>query len=723
MEPLNPQRSKMKKTFSSRQVRFFLLFAAFYLMTAALIVFSNLPPSDRQLVPGEKAPHTVRARLDFFYESPGERELRFNTVRSNTPPVYRFNGRWKENLTNRWSRLSRVFKATNEADLRHKALEEGFLFTPPVIKKLLEEGIFIDAAFKKYQGWYSTLSHDFLLCDHLEDQGRFNQFLVIQQSGQDWQDSARFLECPPDLFLLNQWSEQRLSRLSLPERKVAVEILYNCAIPSVILDENARSNHIQFELAKHDARDWVRKGNFLVRRGDTLDRDTIDLLMNHRKAVEETLVPRIPVLLILALALFALLLYRFQKFEYPTFRKLYNIITALLFFMIAQLGYAFGPVVTGEFPGLPMFLVLPFAFACISLPTLLNNTRAAIILLISYSLFYVFYPSFEWYSFTQLIVLSLTTIYIGQIVKSRNDYLPAAAIIAGIGLVFALLYPVVSSEATPNHWPLLIMAALVNGLLCVVLSAGLSPIIENILNIPTRFRLLELTNPTSSPLLRLLKNEAPGTYNHSILLGDMCEAAAEKLGIDSFLARAGGYFHDIGKTQIPEYFIENQENENLHDEIKPSVSVSVIKSHIKIGVELARKYRIPEEVIDYIREHHGTTSIAYFYHQAQGLFGDEHVNIEDYEYAGPKPRSKGTALLMLADSVEASVRAYSRNNERFTTKIIEDIIEDIISKRLEQGQFDDCDLTLQDLRIISEEFFKFLAGYYHKRIEYRKAGL
>ena len=246
------------------------------------------------------------------------------------------------------------------------------------------------------------------------------------------------------------------------------------------------------------------------------------------------------------------------------------------------------------------------------------------------------------------------------------------------------------------------------------------PLLENIFNIPTRFRLLELTNPTLSPLLNKLRTEAPGTYNHSLLLGDMCEAAAEKLGIDSLLAKGIAYYHDIGKAEISEYFIENQDGKNRHDELKTSISVSVIKSHTKLGVELARKYRLPEEIISGIREHHGTTAISYFYHQALGLLGDENVNISDYEYPGPKPQSKETAILMLADGIETTVRAYAQNNERFTTKIIEDIIEDVIQKRIAQGQFDECNITLRELKITADEFFKLLAGYHHKRIEYKK---
>jgi hypothetical protein len=364
---------------------------------------------------------------------------------------------------------------------------------------------------------------------------------------------------------------------------------------------------------------------------------------------------------------------------------------------------------------------MPFAILSISLPLLLRNDRVAIIILISYSFFSFFYPIFDIITFFNLIIISLSTIYTSQLLKNRNDFFIAGIFIGLIETLFSFIFTMYYRSSTDiREWGIIILFAFGNGFISSILSLGLMPLLENIFNIPTRFRLLELTNPTLSPLLNKLRTEAPGTYNHSLLLGDMCEAAAEKINIDSLLAKACAYYHDIGKAENPEYFIENQDGINKHDDLKTSISVSVIKSHTKLGVELARKYRLPEEIISGIREHHGTTAISYFYHQAMGLLGDENVNISDYEYPGPKPQSKETAILMLADGTETTVRAYALNNEHFTTKIIEDIIEDVIQKRIAQGQLDECNITLRELKIVANEFFRLLAGYHHKRIEYKK---
>jgi hypothetical protein len=170
----------------------------------------------------------------------------------------------------------------------------------------------------------------------------------------------------------------------------------------------------------------------------------------------------------------------------------------------------------------------------------------------------------------------------------------------------------------------------------------------------------------------------------------------------------------------PQYFIENQEQKNPHDEIKPMISVSIIKSHVREGVEIAHKYNLPEEIIDFIREHHGTTTISYFYHQAAGMYGDQNVNREDFTYPGPVPHNKFTAILQIIDTVEATVRSYVQNSERFSASNIQDIIEDSVTKRMNEGQFSSCELTLRDMDVIKQTLFKDLQSYYHRRIEYLK---
>jgi len=252
-----------------------------------------------------------------------------------------------------------------------------------------------------------------------------------------------------------------------------------------------------------------------------------------------------------------------------------------------------------------------------------------------------------------------------------------------------------------------------NGLLSAILAIGSLPYLENAFGITTPVKLLELGNP-SHPLLRRLLLEAPGTYHHSIVVGNLAEAAADAVGADGLLVRVASYYHDIGKIKRPEFFIENQLlSPNPHDKMSPGLSTLVITSHIKEGLELAREYRLPPAITAILQQHHGTTLVSYFYHQAAAE-SQGGVAEDDFRYDGPVPQSKEAALVMLADSVEAAVRSLTSP----TQGKIDGLIRKIIKDRLADGQLDQSDLTLRDLDRVAAAFSRVIAGIYHPRVEY-----
>jgi putative nucleotidyltransferase with HDIG domain len=225
---------------------------------------------------------------------------------------------------------------------------------------------------------------------------------------------------------------------------------------------------------------------------------------------------------------------------------------------------------------------------------------------------------------------------------------------------------------------------------------------------------LELSNP-SQPLLRRLLIEAPGTYYHSILVGNLSEAAAEEVEANSLLCRIGAYYHDIGKLKRPYFFKENQiTKDNPHDKITANLSALIITSHVKDGIEMARKYKLPSSVINIIHQHHGNTLVAYFYHRALNSEGSEQVTEDKFRYLFPKPQTKEAAIVMLADSVEAYIRSLTEP----TQEQVEAGVKKIIRDKLQDGQLEQCDLTLKDLDNIARAFVKVLAGIFHDRIEY-----
>jgi putative nucleotidyltransferase with HDIG domain len=248
---------------------------------------------------------------------------------------------------------------------------------------------------------------------------------------------------------------------------------------------------------------------------------------------------------------------------------------------------------------------------------------------------------------------------------------------------------------------------------------GILPFIEKSFRITTSMTLLELAD-ASHPLLRRLAVEAPGTYNHSLQVATIAEAAAEAIGVNSLLCRVASYYHDVGKINKADYFIENQQSgENRHLNLSPSVSLLIIIGHVKDGIELAKEYNLPTSIFPFIQQHHGTTLVEYFYHRAcnqpQQPNGDAPTISEtQYRYPGPKPRSKECAIVMIADAAESATRAMTEPN----APRIEQLVEDLIMKRLLDGQFDECDLTMRELETIRRACVRILLGIYHGRIAY-----
>ncbi len=253
-----------------------------------------------------------------------------------------------------------------------------------------------------------------------------------------------------------------------------------------------------------------------------------------------------------------------------------------------------------------------------------------------------------------------------------------------------------------------------NGILSAVAAIGLLPFLESFFSILTPVKLLELANP-NHPLLRELLEEAPGTYHHSMMVANLAESATEAVGGDSLLARVGAYYHDVGKARRPYFFVENQfGGENPHDKLSPNLSALIILSHVRDGAEMAQEAGLPDSLLEFICEHHGTLLVRYFYSRAKSMSEDEEVPEDNYRYTGPRPQSKETAVVMLADAVEAAARSLARP----TPDRIRAVVRTIVHQRLEEGQLDKCDLTFRDLDRVADSFTRVLSGAFHHRLEY-----
>jgi hypothetical protein len=299
---------------------------------------------------------------------------------------------------------------------------------------------------------------------------------------------------------------------------------------------------------------------------------------------------------------------------------------------------------------------------------------------------------------------------------SRSVLLGMGGIVAAANLVSITSLGLLAGER--GGWDFFgdLLGGLAGGWFVAMLIGMLLPVFEHAFHVTTDIRLLELSNQ-NLPLLRTLALETPGTYQHSLMLGHLAEAAAEAIGADSLLARVGGYYHDIGKTKMPEYFIENQpKGFNRHDRLEPSMSALVIAMHVKEGAELAKKARLPAPIVDAIREHHGTKLIRYFYQKALTKAPPQQGPVQELEYrhSGPKPSTRVNGILMICDAVEAASRTLIEPTPAKIRAMIQTIVDDC----LRDGQFDECDLTMRDLAVIVDTLERTVATIYHHRIDY-----
>ncbi|SHI88480.1 HD family phosphohydrolase [Lutispora thermophila] len=351
--------------------------------------------------------------------------------------------------------------------------------------------------------------------------------------------------------------------------------------------------------------------------------------------------------------------------------------------------------------------------ACAFILTILVDTRIAIVTNIVMVIIMGFLTEFN---ITLMIALMLSGI-LGSIMVSKTHH-RSMVIYAGIASALINVISIISFGMINNieikYFIYDITYGIVGGIFTSVLTIGLLPFFEFAFDIITPAKLLELTNPNQS-LLRRLMIETPGTYYHSVLVGNLSEAAAEEVGANALLCRAGSYYHDIGKLKRPYFFKENQlTQDNPHDKISPNLSASIIISHVKDGVEIAKKSKLPSKVIDIISQHHGNTLVAYFYHKALKAKGEEAVEEEKFRYPLLKPQSKEAAIVMLADSVEAFIRSLSEP----TKEDVEKGVRKIVFDKINDNQLSECNLTLKDIENIINAFVKVLEGIFHERIEY-----
>ena len=502
---------------------------------------------------------------------------------------------------------------------------------------------------------------------------------------------------------------REISEISLDHHDalIASEIATYLLLPSLFLNEEDTEKRRQEAITSvDDVIRTIQKGQIIIRKGDVVTSEDIAILnalgLKNPKINFSNI---IGIIMITAICLLVVFLY--LSYFYP---DIYKNVNKLILLVIVSIFVVLLAKIASQASGYLMPIASASMLIAISL-----SPNIAILLTVILSLLIGFIPGGGLNYILVSIISGIVAIYSIRKATQRSSLTRAGLIIAGVNIITISALGLINNEGyylilQNNLWGVL------NGFLAVILTIGILPFLESYFDITTSFKLMELSNP-NQPLLKKMILEAPGTYHHSIVVGNLSETAAEEIGGNGLLARVGAIYHDIGKIKRPYFFTENQEAyKNIHDEMEPSLSALVIASHVKEGIELAKKSKLPKDIIDMIAQHHGTNLITYFFHRALKENGpaNDSVAEENYRYSGPKPQTKEAGIILLADSLEAATRSLTNP----TPTRIKTLVKEIIQKNLENGQLEECDLTLKDLDKIGDSFSRILTGMFHSRVEY-----
>lgn len=493
--------------------------------------------------------------------------------------------------------------------------------------------------------------------------------------------------------------DKKIEKLSNLQR----QIVETFAAPNYIYDEGKTKKAIEEKVSQiNDQYIEIKAGTLVAKKGEILNERRIKILescgvYSYKKSLG-IMMANLAYLFIISTLFYQIVFNRYKKdiLRKSTYRS--TLLIIIVFFL------------TFRFINNDLIYLVP-ADTALFLLVLLTNTKFGL-MIISFMLFFLL-PIID-YDLIFLVMNIASMTFGAYLIKKVNT---RAGLIA-IGIQMAVLkvatFGLLSffSEVETFGAALKSGEIIVSGLVSGMITIALLPYFEKTFNILTLFKLLELGD-LSHPLLKKLSMEAPGTFHHSMMVATLSENAAAAVGANSVFARVAAYYHDIGKCKRPQFYVENQQNgENPHNRVSPFMSNLIITSHTKDGAEMAKQYQIPREIRDIMYEHQGTTFLAYFYNKAKAL--DPTVTKEEFRYSGPKPRSKESAIIMLADSIEAAVRSLDEK----TPRAIEEMLRKIINGKIEDNQLSEADLTFKEIEIIIQTFVKSLISIHHVRIKY-----
>jgi hypothetical protein len=552
--------------------------------------------------------------------------------------------------------------------------------------------------------------------------------IVLRTVGTDKERIVRNLRQFYDLeeakMMVRIMGQPMLKDMGYANADLIVDLMQDLLQPNITLNRNETQERQDAAVADvKPVFHKIKAGEMLLREGE---RVTAVQILKLRALQEEQLSQRIAMssmgaamIMICVLLSAYFLRFRNRDERAHSINKdiLFTAVVLCTFFVIAEVAGSLSRTLAQNTPfsfdALSLFYATPISAATMIVCLFLGLESAILTaMILSIGAAIVFHGSFE--VMIYFLISGAMAAYWIRDCRGRKVFINAGLKTGLLNIVLAVAIGVYTGfESTKAiFWGGLF--GFLGGVFSTIIATGLVPIVEILFEYTSDIKLLELAN-LDQPLMRKLMIEAPGTYHHSVIVGNMVEAAAAEIGANPLLAKVCGYYHDIGKIRKPAYFIENQAGgRNRHDKLAPSMSALILIAHIKDGMDMARQNKLGESITDTIRQHHGTSLIQYFYDKARQLKGEDAVNIDDYRYPGPKPQTREAGLVMLADVVEAASRVLSNP----TPSRLQGLVQKLINRIFSDGQLDNCELTLRDLHNIAKSFNTILNGIHHHRIEY-----
>ena len=556
----------------------------------------------------------------------------------------------------------------------------------------------------------NLLSQDIVVLENVRD-------FLVDAIGNELADKVR----SEDLAMKRYDIENKMRLSNIVPTNIKQPVI---TIARSLITENETINKALTEARIEEARASVEptrilQGQVIVREGQVIDNEVYRQLEIAGLLKNQSPVKPIAGIVLFVLFISAVISIHFNTWKESALVKKKSLMIVLVVFLLQVALMKLISLIEPEFE-LSIAFLFPTALVAMLVKLLTNERLAIMVTIVTAATAGIIlqdgYAAIIQMEVALYIVFGgLTSLYLLGNVNRRSTILGTSLAVAVSNILFLTVYLLLTqSTYTLSELSFYAIAAITSGVLSGALTIGLLPFFETAFGILSDIRLIELSNP-NHPLLKRVLTETPGTYHHSVMVANLADAACESIGANGLLARVGCYYHDIGKTVRPEYFIENQHTEkNPHDFLPPEKSRDIIISHATDGARLLEKNKMPAEIVAIAKQHHGTSLLKFFVFKAREL-GDD-VNEEAYRYPGPKPQTKEIAIISIADSVEAAVRSMKEP----TSEKISSLVRSIIADKLNDGQFDECDISMKELKKVEKAICETLNGMFHNRIEYPK---